>query len=213
MQVRERRIAHAEVVDREPHAEGLQLAEAIEIDVRVLHDRAFRQLDHQAAGLQARHLERVAHVGDQVAVLQVASRHVHRDAQAAAVGHGRAPLAHLGAGLDQHLLPEFDDPARLFRDLDERARHDDAALRVTPADQGLDAEQLAARQVDDRLVLDEEFVPGQGVGDVPLEPQAVVQLLLHLRLEQHEARLAGGLGVVHRDVGVAQQLLGVVVRP
>ena len=69
------------------------------------------------------------------------------------------------------------------------------------------------RQVDDRLELDEELVARQPEVDVLLQPQAVVQLFLHVRLEQHAARLAGCLRVVHGDVGVAQQLFGVVARP
>ena len=48
---------------------------------------------------------------------------------------------------------------------------------------------------------------GQRQVDVLLQPQAIVNLFLHVRLEQHEARLAGGLRAVHGDVGVAQQLL------
>ena len=84
MQVGKRRIAHAEIVDREPHAQRLELAEALEVDLGVVHDRALGQLDHQVAGLEARDLERVAHVGDQVRVLQMAAGDVDRDAQAVA---------------------------------------------------------------------------------------------------------------------------------
>ena len=84
---------------------------------------------------------------------------------------------------------------------------------MVPSHQGFDAEQLAVSQVDDRLELHEELAPRERAVDVLLEQQAVVQLLLHVRLEQHEARLAGRLGVVHGDVGIAQQLLGVVTRP
>ena len=81
---------------------------------------------------------------------------------------------------------------------------------MIPAHQRLDAEQLPLRQVDDRLELEEELVALERAIDVLLEAQPLAQLLLHARLEHDEARLAGCLRVVHRDVGVAQQLLGVV---
>ena len=81
---------------------------------------------------------------------------------------------------------------------------------MVPPDQCLDAEQFAARQVDDRLELDEELLALQRQVDVLLQPQAIVQLLLHVRPEHREARLPRHLRVVHGDVGVAQQLLGVV---
>ncbi len=82
---------------------------------------------------------------------------------------------------------------------------------MVPAHQRLDTEQLAVRQVDDRLELEEELVALERAADVLLEPQALAQFLLHLRLEHDEAALAGRLGVVHGNVGVSQQLLGVVV--
>ena len=53
---------------------------------------------------------------------------------------------------------------------------------------------------------------GQRLVQVVLEPQALAQLLLHARVEHDVPALAGGLGVVHRDVGVAQHVLGVVAR-
>ena len=65
-------------------------------------------------------------------------------------------------------------------------------------------------QVDDRLVLEEELAALERAVDVVLEAQPLAQLLLHARLEHDVAPLAGGFRVVHRDVGVAQQLLGVV---
>ena len=102
VQVRERRIAHAEVVDREAHAERLQFAEALQVDLGVLHDRALGQLDHEVAGIEPRDLERMAHVRDQVALLQVATRDVDRHAQARAGFDGIAPVADLGARVDEH---------------------------------------------------------------------------------------------------------------
>ena len=92
-------------------------------------------------------------------------------------------------------------------------RHQHALLRVLPAHQRLDAEQFRRLEVDDRLELEEEFVPRQRLRQVVLEAEPLVELLLHARVEHDVAAFARGFRVVHRDVGVAQQVLGVVVGP
>ena len=115
-----------------------------QVDLGVLHDRALGQLDHQAAGLEAGDRERVAHVLDQVALLQMAAGDVDRHAQPVAGGDRVTQRTDLRARVDQHPATELDDPAGFLGDRDERAGHHDAALRVIPAHQRLDAQQLAA---------------------------------------------------------------------
>ena len=145
-------------------------------------------------------------------MLQVPAGDVDRDAQALAGDDRVAPGLDGAAGFGEHPAAELDDLAGFLGRGDERARHYQAVVRVVPAHQRLDAEQFALGEVDDRLVLEEELAALERQVDVLLEAQPLAQLLLHARLEHHEARLAGRLRVVHRDVGVAQQLLGVVAR-
>ena len=78
---------------------------------------------------------------------------------------------------------------------------------MAPANQRLHAEEAARAKIDDRLVLDEEFLVGDGARNVGHQPRALLQQFLHRRLEGHEAILAGGLRVVHRDVRLAEQRL------
>ena len=161
-------------------------------------------------GLEARGLERVADVRDQVALLQVTTGYVDGDAQALARRNRLAPLLHPAAGVHQHPAAESDDLARLFCHRDELRGHQPALLRMLPAHQRLDAEELGRLEVDDRLEFQEELAAGQRLVQVVLEPQALAQLFLHARVEHDVPSLAGGLGVVHRDVRVAQDVLGVV---
>ncbi len=212
VQVRQRRVAGTEVVDREPNAQRLQLAELDQVRLGVVHHRAFGQLDQQALGLEAGDFQRVTDVADQVALLQVPARDVHGDAQALARRDAAAPLLDATAGVLQHPAPERDDLARLLRHRDELPRQHAAVHGVLPAHEGLDAEQLRGLQVDDRLELEEELAPGECLVQVVLEPQPLAQLFLHALVEYHVAALARGLGVVHRDVRVAQHVLGVVAR-
>ncbi len=58
LQVAQRRIAGAEVVDRQAHAERFQLQQPGEIRLGVVHDRAFRELQNQPLRGEARFVER-----------------------------------------------------------------------------------------------------------------------------------------------------------
>jgi hypothetical protein len=121
-------------------------------------------------------------------VLQVAARNVDRDPESITGGDRVAPLPDAATGLDQHPASELDDLAGFFGGGNEGARHDKALFRMIPAHERLDTEELAAFEVDDRLVLDEEFVAFQRPVDVLLEAQALPQLFLH-SVEHDEAGL------------------------
>ena len=153
----------------------------------------------------------MAHVSDQIRVLQMAPGDVDRNPQAVACCDGPAPCADLAAGCDQHQAAELDDLARFFGNRDEDTRHHAAVLRVIPAHESFDTQQLAVGEIDDRLELEEELVALQGALHVLFEPQPMPQLLLHARVKNDEPPLAGCLCVVHRDICIAQQLFGVVV--
>ena len=59
-----------------------------------------------------------------------------------------------------------------------------------------------------RLVVQGEVAVGDRVAQIQLEPQPIVPGLVHARVEELVAGLAPGLGVVHGEVGVAEDLLG-----
>ena len=61
------------------------------------------------------------------------------------------------ARLLEHVAPERDDQAGVLGERDELGRGDAAAARVVPAHERLDRGRLAGREVDDRLVLDDQL--------------------------------------------------------
>ncbi len=73
-------------------------------------------------------------------------------------------------------------------------------------------EMLPLVQLDDRLVVQDELAVLQRALQVGLQLQALQGRVVHRGLEDLVATLALLLGHVHRDVGVAQQLLGVARR-
>ena len=64
------------------------------------------------------------------------------------------------------------------------------------------------RQVDDRLVLEEELVVIERAGECRPELAAASCRVLHAALEDPHATLAERLGRVHRGIGVTEELIG-----
>src|ERR1700733_5221659 len=139
VQIRERRIPSAEIVDREPNAERLQLPQPPQVCFRVVHDRAFGQFDNQVTRLETGLLQRLRDVLHQVAMLQVATGDIDGDPQRVTTLHGTAPGAQFTARPSQHPATELYYLAALLSDLDESTRHQHAQVGVPPAHQRLDA--------------------------------------------------------------------------
>ena len=85
---------------------------------------------------------------------------------------------------------------------------DDASCRMVPADQGLHSVGAHVAQIERGLIDQEELVVREGIAQVHLEFHAAVDCILHPGLEHDVAVLAVPLGLVHRDLRVAQELLG-----
>ena len=175
------------------------------VAVGVAHEGGFGDLDDQRGGVETAHGEGVADVLDDGVVVELAARDVDRDVEGVAPG---VPGGHLLAGLAQHPAADLADLAGLLEDRDELVGLDQTPGRVLPAQQRLDADQGEVVEVVDRLVDEAELVARQRRAQIELELDAAADVGLHLRVEDLVAVLAGGLGLVERHVGVAQQLAG-----
>ena len=120
-----------------------------------------------------------------------------------------APRRGLAAGLAEHPLADLDDQPALLGDRDEAGGGDRAELRVLPAQQRLDAEHpRGVGEHDLGLVGERELPGGERVAQLGLELEPLDGARAHRAVEELQLRLAVLLGLVHRGVGVAQQLLG-----
>ena len=117
-----------------------------------------------------------------------------------------APDRGLRARGAQHPPADVDDHPGLLEQGDEEVGIDDAANRVLPAQQRLDAGDRAGLERADRLVDEEELVAIERGAQVELELPVIEHGRVHLGREHDVAVLAGRLRLVQRDVGVAQQL-------
>jgi hypothetical protein len=79
---------------------------------------------------------------------------------------------------------------------------------MVPADEGLDPDRAAGRDVDDGLVVEDELV-AECLGEFVLHAHAVASGTAHVVVEDlHLARSAVGLGEVHRGIGFTEESLG-----
>jgi hypothetical protein len=85
---------------------------------------------------------------------------------------------------------------------DELVGRQEAERRVLPAKEGLDADELLRVGLPDRLVDEAELVLGQRRGHAELHLEPELLQLGELRVEDVDAVLPAGLGVVERHVGV-----------
>ena len=81
-----------------------------------------------------------------------------------------------------------------------------AVARQPPAQQRFGADDAAVAQVDLRLVADHELVAFQRAAQLALQHQPLDRRGIHLRRVEGEGVAAVLLGVVHRRIGVADQV-------
>ena len=120
------------------------------------------------------------------------------------------PFGRLGDRLFHDDAADLRHQARFLGDRNELARRDHAALLMVPAHQRLDAGDDAVGQRHLRLVIDAERPLGDGDLEVAFELLAVVELLPQLVGEEGAIAAAELLGGIEREIGVHDQVLGVV---
>ena len=203
-------MAGAEIVEREAGAELADALEHLRGVLRVLHHQRFGQLELERAAREARAREHRAQVVDQILPQQLARRHVDAGEDRIALRAPCAASAELARGALQHEQAEIDDQADLLGDGDELRRRHAAHLGMVPARQRLEAGDRAVLEPHDRLIEDRDLLALERAAQVRFERQAVGLARAHRRLEHLDAVAADALGVIHRELGVLEHLLGAV---
>ena len=203
LQVAEARVAGAEIVERDAHAEIADLVQEQARRARVLEQHRLGDFDLEPARVEAGFAQHLLDRLDDVAAAELAGRQVDGHA------HMVRPRRARPAGLAQHPFAEIDDQAHFLGDGNELGRRDHAAQRVRPAQKRLAGGNLARLQIEQRLVEDLEGVVGERVAKVELKAAARVRPHVHLGLEEAPGAALVGLGPVERHVGDLEQ----VVRP
>ena len=105
---------------------------------------------------------------DERGLAELLARQVDGDGERLVEREHLLPALHLAARLAQNPLAELDDHARLFGDRDEVHRRDEAALRVLPPDERLEAAQAEVFERDDGLVVEYELLSFERAAHVGL---------------------------------------------
>ncbi len=203
VQIVHRRIAGAEIVKRDPHADVVQSVQGLLHALGILHEQRFGHLEleplRQQVGGPERADDRLAHVAE--AELGGGQIDRHLDAL--------WPVGGIGARLAQRPLTDRHDEARLLRQRDEVRGRDEAACGMVPAQQRLELGDLVSLQIELGLVVELKLAVVQRCPQIALERVARLHLLVHRALE--ETRVPGSVGLCprQRQVGILEQLIGI----
>ncbi len=207
-QVAQARVAGAEVVERDLDAERPQRSQVLNRLVEVADQHALGDLDTEQPRIEPARGEQAFDAPRQVRLHQLARRQVHGHA------HRRQPGALPGRrlfdGTAQHPVADGDDQAGLFGDRDEAIRRDAAQRGVLPAQQGLDADDVAMLQVHLRLVVQLELLVAQRMAQRRLQHQSFGVIVVARAGIDVDLVATQQLGLVQRGVGAAQQRGGAI---
>ena len=210
LEVRERRVAGAEVVDREPDAEVAQPAQARPsaaagsfISAPSVISRISRSR-LEAAPVEQR-LDPVGEVG----VEQLARRDVHADRRRASRADARRSSRALPRTRSRSTCWPISSmrPASSANGMNDSgpSRPRSGCCQRTSASSAV---MRPDSQLVDRLVVHDELAAFGRAAEVRLEVEPFDRGEVHLVREHAAAVLAAGLRRVHREVGVAQHLVG-----
>ena len=148
-------------------------------------------------------LDDVAHLIDQFAV-DLHRRDVDRDA------HVVRPLLRGLDRLAHDQVGQRRDQAVLFRELDEFGRRDRAEFRMEPAGERLEADDAHVARAHQRLEIGLDVAVLDRAAQLLAQHHAALAFLAEFLGEMAAAAAPFGLGVIEREIGVLQQVLGVV---
>ena len=192
----------------EAHAELLEPPQDLGRRVALRHDHVLGHLEHQRARGQPVRLQGVRHLVHQVGLLQLPAGQVDADRQVATPV--LPPAGEDLAGAPKDPAAQGNDQAGLLGHVEELAGRHQAPLRVLPAHQRLEAAQATVGEPDQRLVVESELASLEPLAQVGLQVELVQRPGVHQVVEDLVPRLPVGLGLVHGQVGVAEQGAGVV---
>ncbi|CAB4835941.1 unannotated protein [freshwater metagenome] len=111
-------------------------------------------------------------------------------------------------GLEQRPGTDRHDRAGVLGDGNELGRRDDGAVRLLPAHQRFEADDIARLQIEDRLVEQTELAAVESAVERSFDGEAMGDPLVHRLVVDGQTVAAGILGAIHRRVGMSDKILG-----
>ena len=207
LQIAERRIAGAEIVERDADAERAQRVEQPQRRLAAFEEDRFGDLDLEPVRREPAVGKREQDGFVELAAVELHRRDVDRDADML------GPARRLRAGFAEHPGADRHDQPGILGDRDELGRRNQPARRVVPADQRLERADAIVLEVEQRLVEQFELAALEREAEVGLELAALLRALVEAFLEEGVGAAPGFLGAIQREIGVAQQGLAIARRP
>src|SRR5262245_21731987 len=196
--VRDRRVARPEIIERQADAELLELLKlAKDFRIAVEH-AALADLKLQKARFDSGFRERVANGLDEIGSNQLTKRDVH------AHPNRREPLidpgAQLTAGLAKHPVADLNHQSRLFGDRNERRWGDTSQFGRIQPQQRLSRSHASLTSINQWLIVQMHFAPSERRQETAMDRQrSGVVLIIRFVVKPH--RTAGHLRLVQGQVG------------
>src|SRR5581483_1502917 len=210
LQVRERGMPGAEIVQRQPGTELLYPGQHLRRVLGVLHDQRFGDLELETPAYQRRAAQYTAQVLDEIVTQKLSRRDVHAGKHRLARARRGLPLGELLGGMVEDEKAKIHDQSDFLGNRDEFRRRKAAKFWVIPARQGLEACNNAILQAHDRLIEHLDLFALDGTAQLGFHGQAVGFARAHGRLENLDAIAADTLGVVHRKLRILEHFVGAV---
>ncbi len=207
LQVGQRGVAGAEVVEREFGTGAAQPFENLGRLLGILHHEAFGDLQTQRALGYDVAPQNVTDLLDQVLAEDLAAGDVDAHEERILLTRQLAlPARGLVRGTQEHVRAEPHDEVGLLGQRYEIVGAHEPELGMLPAHQRLESRQLLGGQVDDRLVEHADLVLGERLAQIALQRDAVVAVGAHIGPEDLDSVGAAALGAVHGNLGLLVEI-------
>ena len=174
---------------------------------RPLHEPALGDLEGERRGRQARLVEDRPDRCDEVVLLELAGGQVDADLEVGEL-EPELPFARLAARLAEDPATHRHDVAGLLGQIDELHRHEQRPIRELPADERFEPDDGPGRELDDRLVVEAQLAALVDAAEEGSEVAPRRRLRPERGTEELGPAARRGLRGVHRDVGVAEEVVG-----
>ena len=198
-EIAERRIAGAEIVERQPDPEIEDAFEHLDGAGALVHEHAFGHFEFEPVRRQPALRQRRGDGRDEAGIVELLGRHIDRDPRRA------GPARRFLASRPQHPFSDRPDQAGVLGERDELDGRHVAEFGMAPAQQCLEPCQQARIGGDDGLIVQMQLVVLHRLAQRHFEDPAFLCLDVQLRLIAVERAAAGILRPVEREIGRADQ--------
>ena len=201
LEVGERGVPGAEIVDGKAQADIMELGRDLQRIHRIVHDGALSDLEGQTARFDIPLAKKTADLIRQVVALEAYGGDVDGDIEVVSLAQ---PLGELTEGLIECPRGQRTDEAYPFGVSDELVGGNETLGRVKPTRQGFRAAHPAGRHLDLGLVMERELVPLDGAAKFAGQGEAPHASLIVFRVINRN-RDIGRFRRVHGNVRALQE--------